>query len=111
MAHAAPGLTPHRRNFHGCRRARLANQRRYCHHRAATDCLSDDHQGHLSAAGRHAMKGRVVIITGGASGIGAVTAQALLAQGATPVLLDCDAASLAATRASLGGSCSPFAWT
>jgi NAD(P)-dependent dehydrogenase (short-subunit alcohol dehydrogenase family) len=49
------------------------------------------------------MQGQVVLITGGASGIGAATAQALLAQGAIPVLLDCDAANLAATAASLNG--------
>ena len=49
------------------------------------------------------MKGQVVIITGGASGIGAATAQALLAHGAIPVLLDCDATNLATTNANLGG--------
>jgi len=49
------------------------------------------------------MKGQVVLITGGASGIGASTAKALLARGAVPVLLDCDSANLAATAASLGG--------
>ncbi len=49
------------------------------------------------------MKGQVVLITGGASGIGAATARALMAQGAIPVLLDCDSASLAATAASMQG--------
>ncbi len=49
------------------------------------------------------MKGQVVLITGGASGIGAATAKALLAQGAIPVLLDCDSAGLAVTAASLNG--------
>ncbi len=49
------------------------------------------------------MKGQVVLITGGASGIGAATARALLAQGAIPVLLDCDSAALAATAASMQG--------
>ena len=49
------------------------------------------------------MKGQVVLITGGASGIGAATARALLAQGALPVLLDCDSANLAATAAALKG--------
>ena len=49
------------------------------------------------------LKGQVVLITGGASGIGAATAKALLAQGAVPVLVDCDSAGLAATAASLGG--------
>ena len=49
------------------------------------------------------IKGQVVLITGGASGMGAATAKALLAQGAVPVLIDCDRANLAATAASLGG--------
>ena len=49
------------------------------------------------------MKGQVVLITGGASGIGAATAQALLAQGAVPVLLDCDEANLASTATNLNG--------
>jgi NAD(P)-dependent dehydrogenase (short-subunit alcohol dehydrogenase family) len=49
------------------------------------------------------MKGQVVLITGGASGIGAATARALMAHGAIPVLLDCDSAALAATAASLQG--------
>ena len=43
------------------------------------------------------------MVTGGASGIGAATAKALLACGAVPVLIDCDRAKLAATAASLGG--------
>ena len=50
------------------------------------------------------MKGQVVLITGGASGIGAATAAALLARGAVPVLLDCDSAALAATAATLRGA-------
>jgi NAD(P)-dependent dehydrogenase (short-subunit alcohol dehydrogenase family) len=49
------------------------------------------------------MKGQVVLISGGASGIGAATAKALLIVGAVPVLIDCDSAELAATTASLGG--------
>lgn len=49
------------------------------------------------------IKGQVVLITGGASGIGAATAKALLAHCAVPVLIDCDRAGLAATAASLGG--------
>ena len=53
--------------------------------------------------GNASMKGQVVLITGGASGIGAATAKALLAQGAIPVLLDCDSANLATTTASLNG--------
>ena len=48
------------------------------------------------------MKGKVVLITGGASGIGAATAKALLAVGAVPVLIDCDSANLAITSVSLG---------
>ena len=49
------------------------------------------------------MKGQVVLISGGASGIGAATAKALLAQGAVPVLIDCDSTNLANTAAGLGG--------
>jgi NAD(P)-dependent dehydrogenase (short-subunit alcohol dehydrogenase family) len=52
---------------------------------------------------RTALKGQVVLITGGASGIGAATAGALLACGAVPVLLDCDSAALARTVHELGG--------
>ena len=48
------------------------------------------------------IKGLVVLITGGASGIGAATARALKAKGAVPVLVDCDAQQLAATAADLG---------
>lgn len=48
------------------------------------------------------IKGLVVLITGGASGIGAATAKALKAKGAVPVLVDCDAQQLAATAADLG---------
>lgn len=47
------------------------------------------------------LTGRVVLITGGASGIGAATAWALKAQGAIPVLIDCDALQLASTAAKL----------
>lgn len=57
----------------------------------------------MIAADSPAMKGQVVLITGGASGIGAATAKALLACGAVPVLIDCDSANLAATAAQLGG--------
>ena len=49
------------------------------------------------------LKGRVVLITGGASGIGAATAKVMQVQGAVPVLVDCDSANLAATSANLGG--------
>ncbi len=37
----------------------------------------------------------VVLITGAASGIGAATALEVMAQGGTPVLVDCDAEPLA----------------
>jgi NAD(P)-dependent dehydrogenase (short-subunit alcohol dehydrogenase family) len=50
------------------------------------------------------MKDQVVLITGGASGIGAATASELLARGAIPVLLDCDRETLASTSASLNGA-------
>ena len=52
---------------------------------------------------RTSLSGRVVLITGGASGIGAATAGALLARGAVPVLVDCDSAALASTVDALGG--------
>ncbi len=52
---------------------------------------------------RASVKGQVIVITGGASGIGAATATALFAQGAIPVLLDCDASALTATAATLSG--------
>jgi len=54
--------------------------------------------------GRASLLGQVVLITGGASGIGAATAGALLARGAVPVLVDCDSAALASTVDALGGS-------
>ena len=47
---------------------------------------------------------RVVLITGAASGIGAATAREVATQGGIPVLVDCDAAPLAATAASCGPS-------
>jgi len=49
------------------------------------------------------MKGLVVLITGGGSGIGAATAKVLQQRGAIPVLVDCDAAPMAQTAAELGG--------
>lgn len=48
--------------------------------------------------------GLVVLITGGASGIGAATAKALRAKGAIPVLIDCDAEQLKTTAAALNAS-------
>lgn len=44
-----------------------------------------------------------MLITGGASGIGAATAKVMQVQGAVPVLVDCDSANLATTSANLGG--------
>jgi NAD(P)-dependent dehydrogenase (short-subunit alcohol dehydrogenase family) len=48
-------------------------------------------------------RGQVVLVTGAGSGIGAATALELQRRGATPVLLDCDADTLADTAAALGG--------
>jgi NAD(P)-dependent dehydrogenase (short-subunit alcohol dehydrogenase family) len=50
------------------------------------------------------LRGQVVLITGGASGIGAATAASLLACEAVPVLIDCDSAALARTVQALGGN-------
>jgi len=50
------------------------------------------------------LAGSVVLITGAASGIGAATARELYAQGALPVLIDCDALSLADVAAQCGGA-------
>ena len=47
------------------------------------------------------LTGLVVLITGSASGIGAATAAALLAKGAIPVLVDCDAERLESTATAL----------
>jgi NAD(P)-dependent dehydrogenase (short-subunit alcohol dehydrogenase family) len=47
------------------------------------------------AVSNHALAGRVVLITGAASGIGAATALEVLAHGGVPVLVDCDAEPLA----------------
>lgn len=49
------------------------------------------------------LAGQVMLITGGASGIGAAAAHELQRRGATVVLVDCDSANLAHTAALLGG--------
>lgn len=51
-----------------------------------------------------AFAGSVVVITGGASGIGQATAEAFVATGAHAVLLDCDAPRLTATTQALGNA-------
>lgn len=50
------------------------------------------------------MTGLVVVISGGASGIGAATAAALAALGAIPVLVDCDADQLKCTADALSAA-------
>ncbi len=50
------------------------------------------------------MQGRVVLVTGAASGIGAATAAAFARQGAAMMLVDRDAEGLAAVAASLGAA-------
>jgi NAD(P)-dependent dehydrogenase (short-subunit alcohol dehydrogenase family) len=56
----------------------------------------------LARAGRRsALAGKVVLITGAASGIGAAGARALQRAGAVPVLVDCDTAPLAALAAAM----------
>lgn len=50
------------------------------------------------------MSGKVVLITGGASGIGAEVARRLQAKGANLILTDLDGAALAETAGRLGGS-------
>ena len=50
------------------------------------------------------LRGQVILITGAGSGIGAATALELQRRGALPVLVDCDAAGIAATAQALGGS-------
>jgi 3alpha(or 20beta)-hydroxysteroid dehydrogenase len=54
--------------------------------------------------GQQPLAGRVAVVTGAASGIGAASAVALAATGARVVLVDRDEAGLAATAASLAGS-------
>ena len=48
------------------------------------------------------VEGLVVLITGGAAGLGAAAARALKSAGAIPVLVDCDAQQLEATANQLG---------
>jgi NAD(P)-dependent dehydrogenase (short-subunit alcohol dehydrogenase family) len=50
------------------------------------------------------LKGKVVLITGGARGVGAETARRLVAQGAKVVLVDLDRAPLAALESELGAN-------
>lgn len=50
------------------------------------------------------LAGLVVLITGGASGIGAATAEELHARGAVPVLVDCDESPLREVAARCGGA-------
>ena len=56
------------------------------------------------ASSASALAGKVILISGAASGIGAATAAELLRRGALPALFDRDAAALQATRAALGGA-------
>jgi NAD(P)-dependent dehydrogenase (short-subunit alcohol dehydrogenase family) len=53
-----------------------------------------------------ALRGKVILVTGAGSGIGAAGAQELHRRGAVLSLLDCDAHTLAATAAALGGEVS-----
>ena len=61
----------------------------------------------LAQAGkRAALAGKVVLVTGAASGIGAAGVRALQRVGAVPVLVDCDAAPLAALTAAMDAAAS-----
>src|SRR5512139_9872 len=44
----------------------------------------------MNTIGDRPMQGKVCLVTGAASGIGAITAQALAQQGATVILVDCN---------------------
>ena len=61
-------------------------------------------QAKLGRAARPALAGRVAVVTGGASGIGAATARALAAEGAEIAILDRDLAGAEATAAAIGGA-------
>ncbi|MBC6445640.1 SDR family oxidoreductase [Actinokineospora xionganensis] len=54
--------------------------------------------------GRRSLSGKVVVITGGARGIGAATGRALAARGAVVVIADLDGNQAKSTAATLGGS-------
>ena len=51
------------------------------------------------------VSGKIVLLTGGAMGLGKAAAKALLAEGATVVITDIDEAAGAATAADLGENC------
>ena len=60
-------------------------------------------QAKLGAAAEKPLQGHVVVVTGGAGGIGAATAAAFAAEGAEVVVLDKNATAAATHAASLGG--------
>ena len=59
---------------------------------------------------RRALAGRIALVTGGAGGIGAATAERLLREGACVVLADIDAGALDATAAELWPSATARTW-